>query len=134
MSQMGQKAKYSLRADIVRFAPDSGLNSDIAPCPSCANTGSGLFDDLVGPSEQCRRHGEAHRLGGLEIDNQLILGRRLHRKIGGLLALEDAIDVSGGAAVLLENIIPIRDQTAASGVIASVVHSGQLIFGRKGND
>src|SRR5450432_1335437 len=63
------------------------------------NTGSGLFDDLVGPSEQCRRHGEAHRLGGLEIDDQLILGRRLHRKIGGLLALEDAIDVSGGAAV-----------------------------------
>ena len=30
MSGSGQKAKYSLRAHIVRFAPDSGLNSDLA--------------------------------------------------------------------------------------------------------
>src|ERR1700682_5646700 len=33
MSQMGQKAKYSLRADVFRFAPDSGLKSDIAGGP-----------------------------------------------------------------------------------------------------
>ena len=31
-SGTGQKAKYSLRAHIVRFAPDSGLNSDIPAC------------------------------------------------------------------------------------------------------
>ena len=42
-----------------------------------------------------RRHGEAERLGGLEIDHQLVLGRSLDRQIGRLLALEDAIDVSG---------------------------------------
>ena len=30
VSQLGQKAKYSLRAHIVRFAPESGLKSDIA--------------------------------------------------------------------------------------------------------
>jgi hypothetical protein len=32
MSHMGQKAKYSLRADVFRFTPESGLKSDIAPC------------------------------------------------------------------------------------------------------
>ena len=37
---------------------------------------------------------EAERLGGLEIDDQLVLGRRLHRQVGGLLALEDAIDIA----------------------------------------
>jgi hypothetical protein len=37
MSAMGQKAKYSLRADIVRFAPESGLKSDIAGGPFRAN-------------------------------------------------------------------------------------------------
>ena len=38
MSQMGQKAKYSLRADVFRFTPESGLKSDIGPCPFRANT------------------------------------------------------------------------------------------------
>jgi hypothetical protein len=41
---------------------------------------------------------EAERLGGLEVDHQLVLGRRLHRQVGRLLALEDAIDVAGRAA------------------------------------
>ena len=45
---------------------------------------------------------EAERLGGLEIDHQLVLGRRLHRQVGRLLALEDAIDVAGRAPVLVE--------------------------------
>jgi hypothetical protein len=40
MSQLGQKAKYSLRADVFRFAPESGLKSDIAPCPKSAKPGS----------------------------------------------------------------------------------------------
>jgi hypothetical protein len=29
----GQKAKYSLKADVFRFTPESGLKSDIGPCP-----------------------------------------------------------------------------------------------------
>ena len=40
MSGLGQKAKYSLRANIVRFAPESGLKSDIAGGPFRANSGN----------------------------------------------------------------------------------------------
>ena len=36
---------------------------------------------------------EAERLGGLEVDDQLELGRLLHRQVGWLLALEDTIDI-----------------------------------------
>ena len=36
---------------------------------------------------------EPKRLGGLEVDDQLELGRRLNRQVGRLLALEDPIDV-----------------------------------------
>ena len=63
-----------------------------------ADIGRRLFDHLVGAGKQRLRHGEAERLGGFEIDNQLILGRRLHRQVGRLLALEDPIDVVGCAA------------------------------------
>jgi hypothetical protein len=35
---------------------------------------------------------EAERLGGLEVDRQLVLGRRLHRQVGRVLAL---VAVSG---------------------------------------
>src|SRR5215831_13195839 len=52
------------------------------------------FDHLVGAGEQRRRHGQAKRLGGLEIDDDLILGRCLHRQVARLLALEDAVDVA----------------------------------------
>jgi hypothetical protein len=54
-----------------------------------------LLDHFVCVSEQRWRNGEAERLGGLEINHQLIFGRRLHRKVGRLRALENAIDVTG---------------------------------------
>jgi hypothetical protein len=39
---VGQNRKYSPRAHIVRFAPNSGPKSDIPPCPFGAMNGSQL--------------------------------------------------------------------------------------------
>ena len=81
-----------------------------------------------------RRHVEAERLGGLEVEHRLVLGRRLHRQVGRLLALEDAIDVAGRAPVLVDVIRPIGDQAAGGDEEAFEVDRGQLVPGRQRDD
>src|ERR1700730_2528110 len=65
------------------------------------------FDHLVGAREQHWRHCEAKHPSGLEVDDKLVLRRRLHRLIGRFLALEDAIDVAGCVAIRVEIVRPI---------------------------
>jgi len=71
-----------------------------------------LFDHLVGAQQNRLRHSKPQRLGSLEVEHQLVFGRRLHRKVGWLLALEDAIDVASRAPELVDRIDPVGDQAA----------------------
>ena len=43
-----------------------------------------LLDHLVGEELELLGHIEAERLGGLEVDHQLELGRELHRQVAWL--------------------------------------------------
>ena len=71
------------------------------------------LNNLVRGGQQRFRDGEAERLGGREINHRLVLGRRLHGKVGRLLSLEDAIDLAGGLPVLVAGLIrPVGYQAA----------------------
>ena len=103
------------------------------PYPGCVDRAVS-FDHLVGARQHARRHVKAERFGGLEVDHQLVLGRRLHRQVGRLLALEDAIDVAGGSPVLVGEIRPVGDQAAVRDEKPVGIDRGQPMPGRQRND
>src|SRR5258707_8323651 len=84
---------------------DASALRDFGPAMSGCNSGHrALFDHLIGARQHCRWNCETQCFGGFEIDHQLVLSRRLHWKVTRLLALEDAVDIAGGAMVLLDPI------------------------------
>ena len=84
-----------------------------------------LLDNLVGASEQRRRHIQAERPRSLEIDHQLVLGRCLCRQVGRLLALEDAVDVAGRPSKRINRIRAVGNQAnecrSRTGLLTSVL-------------
>src|SRR6266487_3943241 len=83
------------------------------------------LDHLVGSGEHRRRNFEAKRLCGLEIDDELVLGRSLYRQVARLLALEDAIDIARRASEWVDGVGAVRDQAIAGDEAPMPVDRGQ---------
>jgi len=68
---------------------DSGNVGQLRERPGAGNS----LDHLVGAREHAIRHGKSEHLRGREVDHKLELGGLHHRKLGGLLALENPSDI-----------------------------------------
>jgi hypothetical protein len=93
-----------------------------------------LFNNLVGAAEERGRHREAKHLGSLEVHDELVLVRCLHRKVGWLLALENTIYVVRCAAILVERIGTIRSQASISDEVWPGIDRWQLVLGSELDD
>src|SRR6516164_6458562 len=71
-------------------------------CRLCKPHRRASFDHLVGAGEQRGRYIDAKRPGGLQIDDELELGRRLYWQVARLLTPEDTVDVAGRAPVEID--------------------------------
>src|SRR5215471_14395095 len=92
------------------------------------------LDHLVGAGENRGGNVQTKVLGGFQIDHKLVLGRRLHGKLGGLLAFENAIDVGSCTPVLVDPIRPQRHQAAEGDEVAPAVDRGQSVLARQLDD
>src|SRR6266487_1233978 len=71
-----------------------------------------LLDHLVRPRQHRLRDRQAESLGGLEVDDQLVLDRRLHRKVGRLRTLEDEIDIASRAPKIIGQVNSVGQEAA----------------------
>jgi hypothetical protein len=102
------KSAFCKRGSVnVRFAPKATEVLRCRESTECAITSceqmqqvAPLFDDFVGSREQCSRHFEAERFGGLDVEHGFVFRRSLHREVGWFLAFQDAVDVTGGEPVV----------------------------------
>jgi hypothetical protein len=77
-----------------RGAPGRRQHRQAAGVQDLSASGLRLFDHLISSPQECRRNGNAQRIGGFEIDDQLELGRLLDRDVGHLGAAEELGELS----------------------------------------
>jgi hypothetical protein len=104
----------------VRFTPKSGQTADSSICPLCAisrlthrSTNTRYSITSSARASRGRRHIEAERPGGLEVDDQLEPRRLYHGQICGLGAVENLAGVDANLPIRVDEAV--LDQLIAAG-------------------
>jgi len=82
---------------------------------TATNAWTRLLDHLVGKREQRRRHVDAKRLGGLEVNDQLELSRLHNRQVRRALSLKNPACVDAYLAICIGKSGSVADQSSGCG-------------------
>src|SRR5713226_249385 len=83
------------------------------------------LDHLIRPLQERLGDRQAEGLGGLEVDDQLELGRLFDGKIAGLGSFEDLVHVGRGTPELVRNVRPIGNEARGLRKLPYSIHGGQ---------
>src|SRR5262245_27767602 len=89
------------------------------------NSSPDSLDQLVGPLKERRRHRQAEGLGGLQVDDQLELGRLFDGKVSGVGTSQNLVRLNGTAAEEIREIGPIGHEAACLGSLPECEYCGQ---------
>ena len=91
-------------------------------------------NDPIRAQQKGWRDRQTERLRSLEIEHELESGGLFDRKIGGPGALEDLVDIDGGSPDKVATEGSVGDEPTALHILPQLVHDGQPILRREGND
>ena len=89
------------------------------------------LDNFIGELLEMQRHLKAECLGRLEIDDKLEIDWRLHRNLGGFLALENAIDILRRTPKIIGPVNPVGQQAANFSEEAEWIDGRETIASRQ---
>src|SRR4030095_10317143 len=81
-----------------------------------------LLDHLIRLEKKRRGDGQAERLGGLEVDDQLELRGLLDRQVRRLGTLENFVRIGGSSAPLVNPVRPIGEKATNLHKLAALIH------------
>src|SRR5882672_2171564 len=117
--------------DILRLRANrrSGPEAD-----QCIAQDESLFDHLVGTDKKCRWYFEAQLLRGPEIEDSFVSSWSLDRKVHGLVAAQNAVDIPRRLAVMIEKVCLVGHQTTGDHKKPERIDGRQTMARRKVDD
>src|SRR6266487_2621002 len=110
-----------------RALPDNRRWSSLEPASYAISAERSSLDHLVRAQQQRLRDREPERLGGLEVDHELELGRLFHGKLAGLRPLENLVDEACEPEIKIGIVHRVAYQSARLDELAGRIGGGQPV-------